>query len=184
MLEAYNATPLADAGFTGKGATIVFFAFDKADQDDLDTFADTSGLPRFTPVVVGGQPAESHGETAMDLEVAHAIAPDAQLVVVNARPTVEGDGAYEKIGRMFEEVDRQFPGAVWSLSIGWGCEAFVSAADLAPVEAALAAAQRTAPRRSTRAGTPPGWNARAATSGRRHRGRMTSAWTRFRRCPR
>jgi kumamolisin len=142
LLEAYNATPLAEAGFTGKGATIVFFAFDKADQEDLDTFADTSGLPRFTPVVIGGQPPESHGETAMDLQVAHAIAPDAQLVVVNARPTVEGDGAYEKIGRMFSEADRQFPGAVWSLSIGWGCEAFVSAADLAPVQSALAAAQR------------------------------------------
>lgn len=142
LLRAYNAAPLAEAGFTGKGATIVFFAFDSADQQDLDTFADTSGLPRFTPVVVGGQPAEEHGETAMDLQVAHAIAPDAQLVVVNARPTVEGDGAYEKIGRMFSEVDRQFPGAVWSLSIGWGCEAFVNAADLAPVQDALAAAQR------------------------------------------
>jgi kumamolisin len=142
LLEAYNATPLAAAGFTGKDATIVFFAFDKADQEDLDTFADTSELPRFTPVVIGGQPAESHGETAMDLQVAHAIAPDARLVVVNARPTVEGDGAYEKIGRMFSEADRQFPGAVWSLSIGWGCEAFVSAADLAPVQAALAAAQK------------------------------------------
>ncbi len=142
LLRAYNANPLAEAGFTGKGATIVFFAFDSADQQDLDTFADSSALPRFTPVVVGGQPAEEHGETAMDLQVAHAIAPDAQLVVVNARPTVEGDGAYEKIGLLFSEVDRQFPGAVWSLSIGWGCEAFVNAADLAPVQDALAAAQR------------------------------------------
>lgn len=141
LLEAYNATPLVDAGFTGKGATIVFFAFDSADQKDLDLFADTSGLPRFTPVIVGGRPTEVHGETAMDLQVAHAIAPDARLVVVNARPTVDGDGAYEKIGRLFESVDRQFPGAVWSLSIGWGCEKFVTAADLAPVEAALAAAQ-------------------------------------------
>jgi kumamolisin len=142
LLEAYNATPLAEAGFTGKGATIVFFAFDRADQADLDTFADTSDLPRFTPVLVGGEPVESHGETAMDLQVAHAIAPDARLVVVNARPTVEGDGAYEKIGRMFEEVDRQFPGAVWSLSIGWGCEALVTAADLVPVRSALIAAQK------------------------------------------
>ena len=142
LLRAYNANPLVEAGFTGKGATIVFFAFDSADQQDLDTFADSSALPRFTPVVVGGQPAEEHGETAMDLQVAHAIAPDAQLVVVNARPTVEGDGAYEKIGLLFSEVDRQFPGAVWSLSIGWGCEAFVNAADLAPVQDALAAAQR------------------------------------------
>jgi kumamolisin len=142
LLEAYNAMPLAETGFTGKGATIVFFAFDSADQEDLDTFADTSALSRFTPVVIGGKPSEVHGETAMDLQVAHAIAPDAQLVVVNARPTVEGDGAYEKIGRMFSEADRQFPGAVWSLSIGWGCEAFVSATDLAPVQSALSAAQK------------------------------------------
>jgi kumamolisin len=142
LLEAYNANPLAAAGFTGKGATIVFFEFSGYDQDDLDTFTDSSGLPRFTPVLVGGQPGPSGAETVMDLEVAHAIAPDAQKVVVNARPTVEGDGAYEKIGQLFESVDRQFPGAVWSLSIGWGCDALVSAADLAPAEAALATAQR------------------------------------------
>ncbi|WP_165827480.1 S53 family peptidase [Mycolicibacterium sp. GF69] len=142
LLSAYNATPLAEAGFTGEGATIVIFSFDSAEQDDLDMYADTSGLPRFAPEIVGGKPAEVHGETAMDLQVAHAIAPDARLVVVNARPTVEGDGAYEKIGRLFEQVDRDYPGAIWSLSIGWGCEAFVTAADLAPVEAALATAQR------------------------------------------
>ncbi|PXX05614.1 S53 family peptidase [Mycolicibacterium moriokaense] len=142
LLEAYNANPLAAAGFTGKGTTIVFFEFSGYDQKDLDTFADSSGLPRFTPVLVGGQPGPSGVETVMDLEVAHAIAPDAQKVVVNARPTVEGDGAYEKIGQLFESVDRQFPGAVWSLSIGWGCDALVRAADLAPVEAALDAVQK------------------------------------------
>src|SRR5258708_2644432 len=134
--------PSVAAGFTGKGATIVFFEFGGYNQEDLDTFADSSRLARFTPVLVGGQPGPSGSETVMDLEVAHAIAPDAQMVVVNARPTVEGDGAYEKIGRMFESVDRQFPGAVWSLSIGWGCDALVRAADLAPVEAALVTAQK------------------------------------------
>jgi kumamolisin len=142
LLEVYNANPLAAAGFTGKGATIVFFEFGGYNQEDLDTFADSSRLARFTPVLVGGQPGPTGSETVMDLEVAHAIAPDAQMVVVNARPTVEGDGAYEKIGRMFESVDRQFPGAVWSLSIGWGCDALVRAADLAPVEAALVTAQK------------------------------------------
>jgi len=142
LLEAYNAKPLAAAGHTGKGATIVFFEFSGYDQEDLDAFADSSGLPRFTPVLVGGQPGPTGAETVMDLEVAHAIAPDAQKVVVNARPTVQGDGAYEKIGQLFEAVDRQFPGAVWSLSIGWGCDALISAADLAPVAAALAAAQK------------------------------------------
>lgn len=141
LLDAYNADPLVERGHTGKGATIVFFAFDGFDQKDLDTFADTSGLPRFTPVVIGGVPDEMHGETAMDLQVAHAIAPDARLVVINARPTLEGDGAYEKIGKMFEDADRRFPGAVWSLSIGWSCDSFVNATDLEPVQSALVRAQ-------------------------------------------
>jgi kumamolisin len=76
----------------------------------------------------------------MDLEVPHAVAPDAQKVVVNARPTVEGDGGYEKSGRMLEDADRQFPGAVWSFSIGWGCDKLITAADMAPVRSALATA--------------------------------------------
>jgi kumamolisin len=42
---------------------------------------------------------------------------------------------------MFEETDRQFPGAVWSLSIGWACDKLLTAADLAPVRSALAKAQ-------------------------------------------
>jgi len=65
----------------------VFFAFDGFDQADLDTFTTTYRLPKLTPTLVGGQPSEPRGETTMDLEVAHAIAPDAAKVVVNARPT-------------------------------------------------------------------------------------------------
>jgi kumamolisin len=100
-----------------------------------------SGLPAFTPTVIGGPLSEPHGETVMDLEVAHAIAPDARLVVMNALPTVQGDGTYVKIAQMFESADRQFPGAVWSSSIGWGCDRLMTAADLAPVQSALATAQ-------------------------------------------
>jgi kumamolisin len=140
LLNTYNVDDLAAQGFTGRGITIVFFAFDGFDQADLDTFATTYGLPRFTPTVIGGQAGEPRGETTMDLEVAHAIAPDARKVVINARPTVEGDGAFEKIGQMFESADQQFPGAVWSFSIGWGCDKLHTAADLAPVRSALATA--------------------------------------------
>ncbi|HEV7420467.1 MAG TPA: peptidase S53, partial [Mycobacterium sp.] len=75
LLTTYNAKPLAKAGFTGKGATIVFFEFDGYDQKDLDSFSEMSGLPKFTPVLIGGQPGPSHGETVMDVQVAHAIAP-------------------------------------------------------------------------------------------------------------
>ena len=42
---------------------------------------------------------------------------------------------------MFEDADHQFPGAIWSLSIGWACDKLLTAADLAPVRAALAKAQ-------------------------------------------
>lgn len=140
LRNTYNAAPLTAAGYTGKGITIVFFAFDGFDQADLDSFADTYDLPRFTPEVVG-ELDEPRGEATMDLQVAHAIAPDARKVVVSALPTVTADGAFERIGQMLEETDRRYPGAVWSFSIGWGCDKLITAADLAPVRSALATAQ-------------------------------------------
>ena len=109
LLTAYNASPLAAAGFTGKGQTIVFFAFSGYDQTDLDDFATMSGLPPLKPILVGGQPSESRAETVMDLEVAHAIAPDARMVVVNARPTLEGGRTYERIGEMFDADEPAVP---------------------------------------------------------------------------
>ncbi|MBB2989102.1 kumamolisin [Mycolicibacterium iranicum] len=141
LLNTYNADDLARAGFTGKGITIVVFAFDGFEQSDLDSFTGMFGLPQFTPEIVGGMPGESRGELSMDLQVAHALAPDARKVVVNARPTFEGGGGYRKIGEMLEDTDRRFPGAVWSFSIGWGCDKLITAADLAPVRSALRTAQ-------------------------------------------
>ncbi|CAN5841612.1 S53 family peptidase [soil metagenome] len=138
LRNAYNSAPLTAAGFTGKGTTIVIFAFDGFDQPDLDMFADTFDLPQWTPEVVGGMAEERSGEATMDLEVAHAIAPDAKMVYVNARSTVSGDGPYEKIAQLMESIDEQYPGAVWSFSIGWGCDKLLTAADLAPVRSALA----------------------------------------------
>lgn len=140
LRETYGAAPLAAAGNTGKNVTVVVFAYDGFDQADLDSFATMFGLPKFTPVVVGGEPTARRGEATMDLEVIHAIAPDAKTVLVNAQSTVEGDGGYEKIAHLMDSVERQFPASVWSLSIGWGCEKLLTAADLAPVRSALVAA--------------------------------------------
>lgn len=142
VARAYNATPLTEAGHTGKGITVVVFAFDGFDQQDMDSYAEWFGLPAFTPEVVGGMPIQRSGEATMDLQVIHAIAPDAKLVLVNARPSVEGDGGFDKLARLWESVDRQFPGAIWSFSIGWGCDKLFNLADLAPARAALAAAVR------------------------------------------
>ena len=77
----------------------------------------------------------------MDLEAIHAIAPDARTVLVNARSTVEGEGGFEKIAAMMEDADRRYPGAVWSFSIGWGCDKLITAADLLPARSALTRAQ-------------------------------------------
>ena len=140
--RAYNVSPLADNGYTGQGSTVVVFSFDGFDQADMDSFADWFSLPRFTPQVIGGMPQHRSGESTMDLQMIHAVAPQAKLVMVNARPTVEGGAPYVKLGKLMESVDRQFPGAVWSFSIGWGCDRMLTAADLAPVRSALAAAQR------------------------------------------
>lgn len=142
LREAYGAAPLAAAGYTGKGVTVVVFAYDGFDQADLDSFATMSNLPKFTPVVVGGMPPARRGEATMDLEVIHSLAPDAKTVLVNANPTVQGDGGYEKIAQMMDSAQRQFPGAVWSFSIGWGCEKLLTATDLAPVRSALVAAHK------------------------------------------
>ncbi len=140
LRQAYNVTPLTEQGYTGKGVTVVVFAFDGFDQSDLDRFSDTFALPRFTPDTMGSMASQRSGEATMDLEAIHAIAPDAKTVLVNARVTVEGDASYERIATMFDEASRRYPGAVWSLSIGWGCDKLITAADLAPVRAALAAA--------------------------------------------
>ncbi|MCB1292875.1 MAG: peptidase S53, partial [Mycobacterium sp.] len=133
---------LKKAGYTGKGQTVVVFAFDGFDQSDLDAFAARFGLPAFTPRVVGGLPAQRSGEATMDLELIHSLAPDAKKVLVNARTTVAGDGSsYERIAQMLEAADKDVPGAVWSFSIGWGCDKLLTAADLAPVRSAMVAAQ-------------------------------------------
>lgn len=141
LRRSYNVDPLIAEGYTGKDHTIVVFAFDGFDQADLDQYADLHQLPRFTPILVGDMPSQRSGEATMDLEMAHAIAPDARTVLVNARPTATGDGVYQKVGAMMEAADRQFPGAVWTFSIGWGCDKLLTAADLAPVRSALVRAQ-------------------------------------------
>ncbi len=140
LLRTYNAEPLRAQGYTGKGETVVVFSFDGFDQADLDRFATEFGLPAFTPEVVGGMPSQRTGEATMDLEAIHAMAPDARTVLVNARPTVEGDGSYATIGAMMEDTDIRYPGAVWSFSIGWGCDRLITATDLVPARAALVAA--------------------------------------------
>ena len=140
LRTTYESDRLVSDGYIGKGQTVAIFAFGGFRQSDLDAFSTSNDLPAFTPTVFGEAFDEPSAETTMDLSVVHAIAPDARTIVVNARPTVEGDGAYVKIGQLMSDVDQQFPGAIWSFSISWGCDKLLTATDLAPAQSALVAA--------------------------------------------
>lgn len=136
----YNATPLRT---TGKGQTIVFFEIDRYDQSDFDKFTSKFHLPQLKPTVLGKEPKDDWGETPMDLQVAHGIAPDAKKVIIYfPNENVPFQQAYEDDAKAFEEANRKFPGAIWSLSLGAGCDMIDRAADLAPLRAAISAAQR------------------------------------------
>lgn len=147
ILTAYDAARLAA---TGKNQTIVFFEGGGWDKSDLETYAKryTPNQPFDVTQAPGGRLTETgpgDGETEMDLEAAHAVAPDARLVVVDITPT-QGNGDtmtaadYQKVADMFNAVDQRYPGAVWSSSWGWGCDRTDNANELAPVRAALVTA--------------------------------------------
>ncbi len=88
---------------------MVVFAFDGFNQPDMDSFATLFEVPPITVEVMGPMPEQRSGEATMDLQMIHAVAPDAKLVLVNSRPTVEGDGGFEKLARLMESVDREHP---------------------------------------------------------------------------
>jgi kumamolisin len=138
LLAAYDATPLAKQGFTGTGKTIVFFEIDGFKQSDLDTFSKSLGLSTFAPSLDSDQPGDPGGETPMDLEVAHAIVPDAKLVVFDARTNAKSFAeAGAQTAAQYKAVDQKYPGAIWSISLGFRCESLFAPADLQPMEDAL-----------------------------------------------
>jgi kumamolisin len=138
LLQAYDAAPLAAQGYEGQGETIVFFEIDGYRQSNLDSFATTYHLPAFTPAAVGGQAGPPQGETELDLEVAHAVAPQARLVYFN----FSAANSAASMESEFAQVAAQYPGAIWSMSLGaceteWG----FNGTDFATLEAVLEKAE-------------------------------------------
>jgi subtilase family serine protease len=97
--QAYAVQPLLDAGITGKGLTITLIEEfqDPTILADLQLFDKLFGLPdpELTVLTPFGStpfdpknPAQTDfaGETALDVEWAHAMAPDANIVVIQANP--------------------------------------------------------------------------------------------------
>ncbi len=144
-MKAYGVDTLHAAGITGEGETIVIVdAYGSPTAlSDLQFFSTTFGLPApdLTIVHPTGTPTFSgsmHGvqvgwafETSLDLQWAHAIAPDAKIVLIASNPAeTEGVQGFPSIfiGEQFA-VDH-YPGAVISQSFAVTEQSFHSAADV------------------------------------------------------
>ncbi len=144
IFAAYGVDALHAEGTTGKGQTIVIVdAYGSPTAlSDLQHFSTTFGLPApdLTIVHPTGTPAfnpAQHGiqvgwafETSLDLQWAHAIAPDAKLVLVASNPAetlgVQGFPSMF-IGEQFAIT--HYPGSVISQSFAATEQSFHSAAD-------------------------------------------------------
>jgi subtilase family serine protease len=125
---AYNFTPLYQRGITGAGQTIVIVdAYGSPTiESDLKTFDRAFGLPDpdFQIICPLGcptfnaknRPQDEAGwsqETTLDVEWAHAVAPEAKIVLAVA-PTPNGD----TINNVLTHVIGAYPGSIISQSFG------------------------------------------------------------------
>lgn len=122
VLSFYNIKPLREAGLDGTGQTILLPEIDDLPNlGDLDKFAAKFGLPAFGPLLTlkrdpnWGSPGKPAGETVLDLEILHSVAPNAKLVVYFSAP----DFAHSD--RAFDQMITDHLGSVISESLG-SCE--------------------------------------------------------------
>jgi kumamolisin len=132
----YDFNPLYSGGLTGAGQTIVFMEIDGFQQSDLAMYAAGFSLPAYSvidpvtspkwgttaPIAFG---SACGSETELDLEVAHAMAPGASLVVYQAAPDQQGF-PLSFVADALQQAITQYPRSVYSLSLGW-CEDSASA---------------------------------------------------------
>ena len=157
LRTAYNLAPLYAKGITGKGATIVIVdSFGSPTiRGDLTTFDKQFGYPAppsFKIIAPAGKiPAYNPNnsgmvgwasETTLDVEYAHALAPGANILLVET-PVSETEGVtgFPQIVKAEEYVINHKLGSVISQSFSATEETFKSYAQLKPLRAAYVDAQ-------------------------------------------
>src|SRR5947208_13205457 len=131
MAAAYGVDALHAAGITGKGETIVIVDSygSPTALEDLQFFSSTFGLPApdltilhptgtpsFNPAMHGIQAGWAF-ETSLDVQWAHAIAPDAKLVLVEANPAeTQGVQGFPSMFQGEAMAIQAYPGSVISQS--------------------------------------------------------------------
>ena len=142
--DAYDIRPLWGRGDLGQGQTIVFFEVDGYSPADLAAYASHFGLPPFADPLphIGSLNLKPEGESTMDIEAAHGIAPAANLVYVNLTDFGGSKAsAATQFRQAFSLVARDYPDAIWSISLGQCEDIFTSAAATAVDNAVRAAEQ-------------------------------------------
>lgn len=85
LAAAYDVAPLWRSGITGRGETIAFMEVDGVDSNDVAHFDKVFGLPALQLDINipsdAQAPLDPGPETTMDVEWAHALAPQARLRV-------------------------------------------------------------------------------------------------------
>jgi kumamolisin len=145
LLNAYDAEPLISRGLAGQGQTVVFFETDAFSSSDIDAFAHAISRPLSLRYPLGNL-GDTEGETTMDIETVHEIAPLAKLVDINLLSSrfqnMSTAATYEAA---FTFAAHRFPGAIWNISLG-SCEDdtnIFDPADLIAMNGAVAAAERS-----------------------------------------
>jgi len=112
--DAYDLRPLWNRGDLGQGQTIVFFEVDGFSPADLAAYDARFGLPAAPAPLphIGPLNLKPAGESDMDIQAAHAIAPQARLVYVNLTSFGgKNASAAATFQRAFSTVARDYPGA-------------------------------------------------------------------------
>ncbi|HEX7264573.1 MAG TPA: S53 family peptidase [Candidatus Dormibacteraeota bacterium] len=121
VLAFYNLKPLRDAGLDGSGVTIVLPEIDDVNVSDLDKFAAKYSLPPYAPLLTlkrdaaWGTPMKAQGETVLDLEIIHQVAPAAKMVVYFS------SADFAHADRAFDQMVNDHLGSIISESLG-ACE--------------------------------------------------------------
>jgi subtilase family serine protease len=141
LMEAYGIDRLHQVGLTGKGQTIILVDSygSPTMQADLDAFSKTFGInsttiefvypngPYTNPLTTTDQISWAE-ETSLDVEWAHAVAPDAKIVnVVTSSDETQGMAGMQDLFNGIQMAAQKYPNAVISLSFGTGEPTFTSA---------------------------------------------------------
>lgn len=145
VLRAYDAAPLRKMGIDGAGETIVAFEVDGFSPSDLSLFERLYLPPsehNIQPAVVGGQGGPVTGESDLDLETLMEIAPRAHLVYFNLLNNLKGtESVGTVLANAFSAATKQYPGAIWSISLGF-CEMAFNLADFQTMDSIIASAEQ------------------------------------------